>query len=1344
MQEWERKFDEVALDKGQRLFKDGKVENIQKGEKRITAFLSGVHRYAVSMILRSDKPIRMKCQCPKAKGGSNCEHMAAVLYAVYGGCQDDSVESTGKQDEKKQASKEEAEKIRAEKEAREEAARRIAVRNAEKAAKKAERMRRKLEAEKAAKQAAAELELKRGQEEKERQKEVQMKAAEEAARKKEEEAARIRLEEERARKKEEKIQAAIKRKEKGIKAGEEPDAEDSYIGKPERLERDENDYNYFDLVKIRKTMEFSKKTEEEGMALFRNGQVQIESFLTGFIEDDGDMVAEVRAIGKEGREDFHMRLLLSRTRALHSECECPQCRRSYYWYAGRKGCAYLSGMLYEIESYLRYHSPGDATDKRGMDILNLFQVRHALQVVAEDTAQDDSQNLVPRLIYQNGRLSLSFRVGSSKLYVIKDLFEFNEQVQNSETAIYGTNTRMNHKLSNFTARGQEWAGYIHRIVEEELEMERRLCESGWYYGKQTNRHNVIDLSGWKLDEFYQLLGSEKVEYEDRSAAKKEKRMICCKEATPRISMEIRKNTMETQKEFHGVQITCEMPVFFKGVEASYFVEKDCLCRTGQEYMERIRLLADQSRNGLLSFKVGRNNLSEFYYMVLPRLRDVVDVTEADTDEIHEYLPPEVQFMFYLDARDHNISCRLHAKYGEHEVSVFDLLDENQDRPLERFRMENKEAEILLITRRLFPEIDVEEDELHCGHDEDLMYSMLEHGVETLLEYGEVQCTQRFRNMNVLRKVKVSVGVSISSGLLNLDITTEDIPREELLDVLKSYRSRKKFYRLKSGDFLKLEDNTLEMLGELMDSMHLSPKDFVKGKMHLPVYRTLYLDKLLEENENIYSSRDSHFREIVKNFKTINEADYEEPASLSGIMRGYQKKGYRWLRTLETCGFGGILADDMGLGKTLQAIAVLLAAKEEGRTGATLIVCPASLVFNWGEELERFAPQLKVLLITGSQEERRQKLDEYTSYDVLVTSYDLLKRDIVSYEDKEFLYEIIDEAQYIKNHTTAASKAVKVIKSQFRYAMTGTPIENRLSELWSIFDYLMPGFLYSYEIFKREIETPIVKNGDEDAMKRLQKMTGAFILRRLKSDVLKDLPDKLEEIRYVKMEKPQQKIYDAQVVHMQTQLAEQDDAQFHKNKIQILAELMKLRQICCDPGLCFEDYRNESAKLESCLELIQSAIDGGHKLLLFSQFTTMLEIIKQRLAKLGIGFYVITGETAKEKRLQMVKAFNEDSTPVFLISLKAGGVGLNLTGADVVIHYDPWWNLAVQNQATDRAHRIGQTKKVTVYKLIVKHTIEEKIQKLQEAKMDLADQIVNAQTGGLGGMSQAELLELLEA
>ena len=498
-----------------------------------------------------------------------------------------------------------------------------------------------------------------------------------------------------------------------------------------------------------------------------------------------------------------------------------------------------------------------------------------------------------------------------------------------------------------------------------------------------------------------------------------------------------------------------------------------------------------------------------------------------------------------------------------------------------------------------------------------------------------------------------------------------------------------------------------MLAELMKTLQLSPKEFVKGKMHIPAYRTLYLDQMLENSESIYSNRDSHFREIVKGFKTIKDADFEEPESLSGIMRNYQKNGYKWLRTLEAWKFGGILADDMGLGKTLQVIAVLLAAKEEKQSGTSLVVAPAR------------------------------------NADVLVTSYDLLKRDIDQYDQKEFLYEIIDEAQYIKNHTTAAAKAVKVVNSRIRYALTGTPIENRLSELWSIFDYLMPGFLYGYDTFKKEMETPIVKNGDEAAMARLQKMVSPFILRRLKEDVLKDLPEKLEEIRYVKFEDTQQKLYDAQVLHMKEKLASQDEGEFNKNKLWILAELTKLRQICCSPSLCFENYRGESAKADACMQLIQSAIDGGHRMLLFSQFTSMLAILQDKLEKEGIEYFIITGETSKPKRQELVKKFNAGKTPVFLISLKAGGVGLNLTGADVVIHYDPWWNLAVQNQATDRAHRIGQTKKVTAYKLIARNTIEEKIQKLQETKRDLAEQIIGGEMGQLGSMSREDLLELLE-
>ena len=528
----------------------------------------------------------------------------------------------------------------------------------------------------------------------------------------------------------------------------------------------------------------------------------------------------------------------------------------------------------------------------------------------------------------------------------------------------------------------------------------------------------------------------------------------------------------------------------------------------------------------------------------------------------------------------------------------------------------------------------------------------------------------------------------------------------------------------------------------MDTLRMAPKELLKGNMKIPLYRALYLDRLLEKNEEIYSNRDSHFREMVKNFKTLKDADYEEPMSLAGTMRGYQRTGYRWLRTLEAYGLGGILADDMGLGKTLQILAVLLSAREEGKDETSLVVAPASLVFNWGEEIRSYTPELSCGFITGTQEERREKLEHYREYDVIITSYDLLKRDIENYEDKEFYYQIIDEAQYIKNHTTAAAKAVKAIKSHTRYALTGTPIENRLSELWSIFDYLIPGYLYGYDVFRNDFEAPIVKNEDQMVLERLQRMTAPFILRRMKENVLKDLPEKLEENCYVRFEPEQQKLYDAQVLYMKQQIAMQDAQEFQKNKIQILAELMKLRQICCDPGLCFENYKGESSKLEACVELLQSAVEGGHKILLFSQFTSMLDLIARRLEKDGISFYTITGATPKEKRLQLVKAFNTDDTKVFLISLKAGGVGLNLTGADVVIHYDPWWNLAVQNQATDRAHRIGQTKVVVVYRLIAKGTIEEKIQELQESKRALSEQIIQGDAGQLGGMSKEDFISLL--
>ena len=642
-------------------------------------------------------------------------------------------------------------------------------------------------------------------------------------------------------------------------------------------------------------------------------------------------------------------------------------------------------------------------------------------------------------------------------------------------------------------------------------------------------------------------------------------------------------------------------------------------------------------------------------------------------------------------------------------------------------------------------------------DEEMEYEFLTEGIQALQAVGEVFISDALRRIEVRNSPKVTVGVSLSGNLLELSMTAGDISKEELIDILSRYNKKKKFYRLKNGAFVNAADSGLDTVEELRAGLQLTDKQMKQDKIEVQKYRALYLDAQLKENPVVSAVKDKSFKSLVRNMKTIEDNDFEVPESLDKILREYQKRGFLWIKTLNYNGFGGILADDMGLGKTLQVIAFLLseflerrntvieniAVKETGKLQRnTLIIAPASLVYNWSSEIQRFAPELTAKMVTGTAAERRHILAEADSEDILLTSYDLLKRDISEYEGYKFRCEIIDEAQYIKNANTQAAKAVKEVQADFRLALTGTPVENRLSELWSIFDYLMPGFLYSYKKFREEVEIPAVQNSGEDAMKRLQKMIRPFVLRRLKKEVLTDLPDKLEENMFVQLTGEQQKLYDAHVKRMMLMLDKQSEEEFKTSKITILAELTKLRQICCDPSLIFADYKADSAKVDMCLNMISNAVESGHKILLFSQFTTMLDHLVKRLEEEKISYYMLTGSTSKEKRAQMVENFNTDDTQVFCISLKAGGTGLNLTAADIVIHFDPWWNLAVQNQATDRAHRIGQKNVVNVYKLIVKDTIEENILKLQEKKRELADQILEGEGLNGGSFTKEELMELL--
>lgn len=519
---------------------------------------------------------------------------------------------------------------------------------------------------------------------------------------------------------------------------------------------------------------------------------------------------------------------------------------------------------------------------------------------------------------------------------------------------------------------------------------------------------------------------------------------------------------------------------------------------------------------------------------------------------------------------------------------------------------------------------------------------------------------------------------------------------------------------------------------------------------MPIYRSMYLNKLLQNMKNINIDKNDEYKKVVNRIEDRNvDSSIVIPKDINAELRTYQKIGYKWLKVLDEYNMGGILADDMGLGKTIQLLTVIVSYLQENKKDnkPSIIICPSSLTLNWYNEIQKFTPQLKTLVVNGNYEERCKKIRSINKYNVVITSYDLLKRDIELYEenDFDFKYIIADEAQYIKNNNTKNSKAIKQIHGDTRFALTGTPIENSLSELWSIFDFIMPGYLYKYKKFKELYEIPIIKDGSKAMMEKLKELIEPFVLRRVKSEVLTELPDKTVSVLYNEMQSEQLSIYMSYMAQTKKEILEQiKENGFEKSQMKILSLLMRLRQICCHPKLFLKEYNDESSKLNQCIEIIKDVVSGGHKILLFSSYTSMFEIIEQELKKIGINYYKLTGQTKVGDRINLVDSFNSnEDIKVFLISLKAGGTGLNLTGADVVIHYDPWWNLSAENQATDRTYRIGQRNNVQVYKLITKNSIEEKIYDLQQKKAKLIDNMLSTETTFINKLSEQDIMSLFE-
>lgn len=1080
-----------------------------------------------------------------------------------------------------------------------------------------------------------------------------------------------------------------------------------------------SDYSYFQMNKIVRNVKFDKKTFEKALRIIETNEIQLSRVQLGYIEDDDNMYCNVNATKNDGTS-YH---LVFNNESVVDLYIYENGYRFWSNFPYKQLDVYETAVLILADEYIRKNNPGDVTNRSASEFLSFFRLS------SDSDSRKKTVQLIP-LLCTDYELFLRFMIrenSHSRPYMVRSIDGLIKCLENEETYHLGKNSEIDFQMVTFEDEFDELLKYIKKWKKDEIEQKNNSMR---FYGSLPE--NSIKLTYDKLDKFFSLYKQTGV-----LNASDKKTMIKFSENRPQITINI-DNITENKGVFSGISLRCNEGSVYEGSSNSYYLCDNCLYKMDSDYAEKfLPILTSKHSSGL---KIGRKNLSDFYHHILPELKKIAVVQENDSETIEKYLPPEAVFRFCLDIlEDKTPECRIETKYGEENVDITDLI--GQPFYPDGKRDLRSESAVLKRVIYYFPNYIKEQRSFLANNDESSVFTVINEAVPQLMQLGEVCTTQRFNHLNIRQKANISVGVSIKSNLLDINVSADDIPQEELLDIIKSYRLKKKYHRMKNGDFVNIDDSIGE-LSAMLETMHISFKEFVNGKMQLPAYRALYLDKMLENNQEIYAKRDSNYKSLIKNFKTVTDSDFEVPDSLIRTMRGYQRYGYKWLRTLESCGFGGILADDMGLGKTLQMISVFLAAKTEEKDCTSLIICPASLVYNWAAEFEKFAPQLKICTVAGMIKERKEQIADYRSYDVLITSYDLVKRDIAEYEECAFGYQVLDEAQFIKNHTTAAAKAVKLINAEHRFALTGTPIENRLSELWSIFDYLMPGFLYGYDTFKKEFETPIVKRSDEEVTERLAKMTAPFILRRKKQDVLKDLPDKLEENYVVSLTDEQRKIYDAKVVELRQILDSSSEEGYNNIKFKILTILTQIRQICCDPSLIFDDYSGNSAKKEACMEIIERAIEGEHKMLVFSQFTSMLEIIEQELKDREISYYKITGETPKKRRLELVEAFNSDNVPVFLISLKAGGTGLNLIGADVVVHYDPWWNVAAQNQATDRAHRIGQSKKVTVYRIIAKNTIEEKIQSLQEKKKELADAVLTGETVSLSSLSKDELMEII--
>ncbi|MEH7114486.1 DEAD/DEAH box helicase [Neobacillus niacini] len=736
------------------------------------------------------------------------------------------------------------------------------------------------------------------------------------------------------------------------------------------------------------------------------------------------------------------------------------------------------------------------------------------------------------------------------------------------------------------------------------------------------------------------------------------------------------------------------------------------------------MLEDSKTNHI---EIPRDQMDYFLEKVVPGLKKLGEV-ELPQNLTKQYTRIPLTAKLYLDRVNNKLLAGLEFQY---ENILINPLENRELRngPL-LIRDVEKENQILqLMEESSFANT----DSGYFLHNEDLEYEFLYHTVPKLQKLVQIYATTAVRNRifreNTIPKIRVKVKKE-RTNWLEFKFEMDGIPEKQIKEILAALEVKRKYYRLRNGTLLSLETREFEEINRFLKAVPVQAEDLEAG-FNAPIVRGIQLMDAVEDDSTF--TLEESFRQFLDTIHNPNRMEFEVPEWVAPILRDYQVHGYKWMKTLASYGFGGILADDMGLGKTLQSITFILSVLPIVREKhlPILIVCPSALTYNWLSEIKKFAPAIRAVIVDGSKSIRKAKQQEGVEKDVVITSYPLLRKDIAWFEKQAYHTVFFDEAQAFKNPVTQTARAVKRIQADHRFALTGTPVENSLEELWSIYHVVFP------ELFQG------LKEYSHLSRKMIARRIRPFLLRRLKEDVLEELPEKIESVDSVELLPEQKKLYAAFLAKLRHDtLKHLDKDTLRKNKIKILAGLTRLRQICCHPALFVDGYKGSSAKFEQLLRIIEESKHGGRRVLIFSQFTKMLQLISREFAMQGLPFFYLDGQTPSEERLELTNRFNEGERDFFLISLKAGGTGLNLTGADTVILYDLWWNPAVEEQAADRAHRMGQTNVVQVIKLVARGTIEEKMNELQEKKRDLIEEIIDSKDKGKSSLTEEDIREIL--